>query len=186
MKTGIRSFAAAAVLALTLAACGGDGDDGTEAADDTTTTESGDGTTTEPDTSTTEELSPEDRVWADLTAAMDVVVEVSAAPDPESPDLERHFTGESLSGIQDSIRDLQAGGAGATVTMSPHRYSVNVGGELATVDYCYTSETVYLDTAGNPAGTENTSMRGTAQMELIDDIWKIAEQEFTQEECPAS
>jgi hypothetical protein len=30
-----------------------------------------------------------------------------------------------------------------------------------------------------------TAMRGTAQMQRIDDIWKIAEQTFTPEECPS-
>jgi hypothetical protein len=131
---------------------------------------------------------PEEQAWNDLVGATEVVTEVSADPDPDAPELARHFTGESLAGMQDAMRDLQAAGSGAETSIEVHRYSVDLTGEAtATVEYCYRSTTQHLDTAGNITGSvEEASMRATAQMQHVDDIWKIAEQTFTPEECPAS
>lgn len=179
----------AALIALTLglSACGSDDDPDSDdtRSDAPTTTESG-GAESGSDETTTTTLPPEDQAWADLIAATEVVAALSAAPNPDAPELAQHFTGESLAGMQSTMRDLQAGG-GAITTIQPHRYSVTVVGDTATVDYCYSSNTSYLDTAGNQTGaTEVTAMRGTAQMQHVDDIWKIAEQTFTPEECPSS
>jgi hypothetical protein len=189
MRTIQRALVATllALLVLGLAACGGD--DGDTSSDDSTTSAQPDDetTTTTAATTTTAPVPVEDQVWGELTAAMQAVATVSAAPDPDAPELVRHFTGESLAGIQSTMRDLAAGGSGANTAIEPHRYSVTVVGDTATVDYCYTSNTTYLDTAGQASGgVEVTSMRGTAQMQRIDDVWKIAQQTFSPEECPAS
>jgi hypothetical protein len=178
---------AAALIALTLGftACGGDDAGGDDTRSDAPTTTEPDGES-DGDDETTTTLPPEEQAWADLTAATAAVAALSAAPNPDAPELAQYFTGESLAGMQSTMRDLQAGGAAQT-SIQPHRYSVTVVGDTATVDYCYSSNTTYLDTAGNPTGaTEATAMRGTAQMERIDDMWKIREQAFTPEECPSS
>ncbi len=173
-------------VALGLTACGGGNDPDRDTRSDAPTTTGSDDETAETDESTTTTLPPEDQAWADLTAATEVVATLSAAPDPDAPELAQHFTGASLAGMQSTMRDLQAGG-GAITSIQPHRYSVTAVGDTATVDYCYSSNTSYLDTAGNQTGaSEVTAMRGTAQMQRIDDIWKIAEQTFTPEECPSS
>jgi len=188
LSTRARSSMVAALIALTLGftACGGDGDgDGDDTRSDAPTTTEPDGDATEDDETTTA-LPPEDQAWADLTAATAAVAALSAAPNPDAPELAQYFTGESLAGMQSTMRDLQAGGAAQT-SIEPHRYSVTVVGDTATLDYCYSSNTTYLDTAGNPTGApEVTAMRGTAQMERIDDMWKIRDQSFTPEECPSS
>jgi hypothetical protein len=189
LSTRARSSMAAALIALMLGltACGGgDDNDSDDTRSDAPTTTESDDEAVEDDETTTTTLPPEEQAWADLTAATTVVATLSAAPNPDAPELAQHFTGESLSGMQATMRDLQAGG-GADTSIQPHRYSVTVVGDTATVDYCYTSNTTYLDTAGNPTGaSEATSMRGTAQMQHVDDMWKIAEQTFTPEECPSS
>jgi hypothetical protein len=179
---------AAALIAVTLglSACGGGDDPDDDTRSDAPTTTESDDDAAEADETTTTTLPPEEQAWADLTAATEAVATLSAAPNPDAPELVQYFTGESLAGMQSTMRDLQAGG-GAITSIQPHRYSVTVVGDTATVDYCYSSNTSYLDTAGNETGgTEVSSMRGTAQMQRIDDIWKIAEQTFTPEECPSS
>ena len=172
MRSPRRALAAAtiAVLLSALAACGGDdGDDSTAVDDlDTSTTEADDAATGDETTTT---LTPEAQAWSDLDAGYQAVATLSATPDPASPELERHFTGESLAGFQDTMRDLQVGGAAQT-TVTLHQYSVSVGG---------------IDTAGNLAGPpEVTSMRATSQLELIDGTWKMSRSTSEPEQCPAS
>ena len=182
-----RALAAAtiAILLSALAACGGDdGDDSTAVDDlDTSTTEADDAATGDETTTT---LTPEAQAWSDLDAGYQTVAALSATPDPASPELERHFTGESLAGFQDTMRDLQVGGAAQT-TVTLHQYSVSVGGSSATADYCFVDTTQRLDTAGNLAGPpEVTSMRATSQLELIDGTWKMSRSTSEPEQCPAS
>jgi hypothetical protein len=177
-------MAVAAALAVSSGACGGD-DEGDASDTDANASESGDDTTTSSEATTTT-LTPEEAVWRDVVAGSDALSAVSAAPDPEAPDLLRYYTGESLAGLQDAMRDLQAGGAVDT-SAELHRYSVAVAGETASADYCFVDTTQRLTTAGDPVGPpEVTSMRSTAQLELVDDVWKISQQTFTPEECPAS
>ena len=177
----VLAMAVAAALAVS-GACGGDeGDEGDTDAD---ALESGDDTTTSSEATTTT-LTPEDAVWRDVVAGSDALSAVSAAPDPEAPDLLRYYTGDSLAGLQDAMRDLQSGGAVDT-SAELHRYSVAVAGETATVDYCFVDTTQRLTTAGDPIGPpEVTSMRSAAQLELVEDVWKISQQTLTPEECPA-
>lgn len=177
------SVALATALAVAAAACGG-GDEDTSRSDDSTANED-DSSTTEVD-STTTTLSPEDQAWADLEAGSEAFSAVAADPDPEAPELVRYFTGDSLAGVQGLMRDLQAGTGGSINSVELHRYSVTVVGRTATVDYCFVDSSQHLDTAGNPSGPPSeSSMRSTAQMELIDGVWKLAQENLTPEECPA-
>ena len=187
MRRTIRALALAAgglVVLGSLTACGGDDDGGDASAVedlDTTTTEAGG----DPD-STTTTLVPEEAAWADLTAGYQAVAALSAAPDPASPQLEKYYTGDALAGLQNTMRDLQAGGAAQT-TVDLHQYSVSVGGDAATVDYCFVDTTQRLDTSGQPTGTpEVTSMRANAQLQLIDGTWKLSQTTIEPEQCPGS
>jgi hypothetical protein len=183
MKPAGRALAAAAgaLMVLGIAACGGDDDDDASAdaggqLDETTTTED----------VTTTTLAPEQQVWSDLEAGYQAVASVAGRPDPDAPELAAHFTGESLQGFQDAMRDLQAGGASST-TISLHQYSVAVGGTIAQVDYCFVDTSQHLDATGNPAGApEVTSMRANAQMEHVDGTWKMSSSTIEPEQCPAS
>ena len=177
--------AVAIMVVLGLASCGGDDD--SETSESSTTTTESEPSSTEEATTTTEPLPPEEQAWADLEAGSQAFSAVAAAPDPDAPELLRYFTGESLAGVQSLMRDLQAGSGGSINSVQLHRYSVTVASETATVDYCFIDSSQRLDTSGNPTGEpEVTSMRSTAQMELIDDIWKLAQETLTPEECPAS
>jgi hypothetical protein len=177
-------MAVAVALAVSSGACGGD-DEGDASGTDANDLESDDGTTTSSEATTTT-LTPEEAVWRDIVAGSDALSAVSAAPDPEAPDLLRYYTGDSLAGLQDAMRDLQAGGA-ADTSAELHRYSVAVAGETATADYCFVDTTQRLTTEGVPIGPPTvTAMRSAAQLELIDDVWKISQQTLTPEECPAS
>ena len=186
MRSRGRALALASVLMMPVlaAACGGDGD-----ADDSSAVEDLDTTTTPGDDdagTTTTTLVPEEAAWADLSAGYQAVATLSATPDPASPELERYFTGEALTGLQETMRDLQAGGAAQT-TVTLHQYSVSVGGDVATADYCFVDTTQHLDTSGQPAGApEVTSMRATADLELTDGTWKMSNSTIAPEQCPAS
>ncbi len=187
MRTHARALAGAVAImvVLGLASCGGDDD--SETSESSTTTTESEPSSTEEATTTTEPLPPEEQAWADLEAGSQAFSEVAAAPDPDAPELLRYFTGESLAGVQSLMRDLQAGSGGSINSVELHQYSVTVVGETATVDYCFVDSSQRLATSGNTTGApEVTSMRSTAQMELIDDIWKLAQETLTPEECPAS
>ena len=187
MRRPTRALATVAVALLALgspAACGGDDDDG-----DASAVEDLDATTTEAGAdaeATTTTLVPEEAAWADLSAGYEAVAALSATPDPASPQLEQYYTGDALAGLQDAMRDLQAGGAAQT-TVTLHQYSVSVGGDAATADYCFVDTTQRLDTSGQPSGTpEVTSMRANAQLQLMDGTWKMSRTTIEPERCPAS
>jgi hypothetical protein len=171
------------ILALGIVACGGG--DSTDASERSTTTESTP-SSTEAETTTTAPVPPEDQAWADLEAAYAAFSAVAAAPDPDSPELARYYTGESLASVQQTMRDLKAGTGGSVNSVQLHRYSVSVVGDTATADYCFIDSSQHLDSAGNPVeAPELTSMRANSQMQHIDGVWKLAQQTFTPEECPA-
>lgn len=172
------------IVVLGIAACGG-GDDSTDASEGSNATESTP-SSTEAETTTTEPVPPEEQAWADLQAAYAAFSAVAATPDPDSPELSRYFTGESLTGVQQTMSDLKAGTGGSINSVQLHRYSINVAGETATADYCFIDSSQHLDSGGNPIEEPRlTSMRANAQMQHIDGVWKLAEQTFTPEECPA-
>jgi len=176
--------AVAALVVLGLAACGGDDDESDATADDAGSAEQADDTTSTEATTTT--LTPEQQVWSDLEAGYQAVATLAARPDPDAPELAAYYTGESLQGFQDTMRDLQAGGATAT-TISLHQYGVSVAGTVAQVDYCFVDTSQRLDTSGNAAGApEVTSVRANAQMEQVDGTWKMSNSTIEPEQCPVS
>lgn len=171
---------AVALMVLGAAACGGDDDDASADADGDV-----DETATSEEVTTTT-LAPEQQVWRDLEAGYQAVASLAGQPDPDAPELAAHFSGETLQGFQDAMRDLQAGGASST-TITLHQYSVAVGGTTAQVDYCFVDTSQHLDATGNPAGApEVTSMRANAQMEHVDGKWKMSSSTIEPQECPAS
>lgn len=191
MTRRMRALVAATTVLValgSLAACGDDGGDEPTTdigADDTSADGSAGSESTGEDESTSTTLSPEDQVWEHLNAGYTAVAELSAAPDPDAPELAKYHTGDALSGLQDTMRDLRAGG-GAETTVTLHRYSVSVTGETATAEYCFVDTSQYLDTAGNPAGEpEVTSMRANAELQLIDGTWKMSQSTIEPERCPA-
>ena len=127
---------------------------------------------------------PEEAAWADLEPATGGAA-LSAAPDLASRAREV-LRRRRVDRLQDTIRDLQAGGGGPT-TVDLHQYSVSVGGDTAPVGYCFVDTTQRLDTSGQPTGTpEVTSMRANAQLQLIDGTWKLSETTIGPEQCPGS
>jgi hypothetical protein len=178
---------AGALMVLGVVACGGDDDDSGEASaveDLDTTTEAGDdaGSTT----STT--LSPEDQVIADYTAASAAFSAAANPPNPDSPDLEAHFTGASLSRYQDALRSLQAAGATAQNTVEHHPIDVTVTGETAQLEDCFVDTTQQFNAATGEAlgGPSTTTLHVEVTLQLIDGVWKVAERSERSDPCTPS
>jgi hypothetical protein len=192
MRTHARALAGAGVLLLVLglAACGDDGgaddgsstDTGEETADDTTTTEADAGSTT----STTEQLSPEEEVIRDYEAAYVAAATALNPPNPDSPELPAHFTGEALASHQSTIRSMQSGGAAADSIVEHRPSNVVITGETATLRDCFVDTTQMIDlTSGQPAGQPTvTTLHVDVELERVDGTWKVARRSERTDPCP--
>lgn len=171
------------VLAIVLLA--GCSDDGSSA-DPTTTSESS--TTTEattttavPDTTTTSEpATDEEQILAAVDGFWQVLLDSSAPPDPEHPDLERYMTGAQLERSQAVVENRLRLGQ-AVRPAEPSRYAhenelVTVDGANATVTSCEIDDLVLYDLASGMVLNDATYTREwTLRLEMAAGSWKIAD-----------
>ena len=187
MRTHARSLAAAVViLVLGLAACGDDDDSETS---DATTTTAADTSNTEAtddaETTTTTPLSPEDEVLRDYAAANASFSAAANPPNPDSPDLAAHYTGVSLTRVQNNLRGVQSTGAGMQNSVELHPSGVSITGDVAVLVDCFIDRTQMVDLAtGQPVGQAGeTTVHVDVRLERVDGVWKIAEQTEKPESC---
>jgi|GEM_PF-4060478 len=172
----------AAVLVALLAACSGGGGD---AAVTTTTA------TTLPASSapTTTTLSPEAEVEAAYLAYWKMVDRLSAAPDPNDPELEQRAVDPVLSSARDVLTTSAARGE-VTVTPPNAEYShsiqsIELHGTEATVRDCSVDDQVVLNRDGQVIDGAVTTKHYIATLVRTGAVWKVSDVKIVEQAAGA-
>lgn len=184
--------AAVGVLALSVAACGGDGDDAAEGSDtDTTDTTEAEEATAAGDATAGETVSQEDLDQAVLDA-YEASEEASLAaydpPNPDHADLLATHVGERLTISQDHLRDLQERGVSWIGTSESSSTVMSRDEHNAVVRVCVLDDLTEVNTeSGNVVDDFSDHPRSPAHLDItmrqVDGIWKAAETDDLEEPC---
>lgn len=173
-----RIAAMALTITLLFGACSdsGGGEASTTVAESTTTAEP---TTTVAETTTTVST-VEDEIEAAYRAHWDAYVEIFAAPDPNNPLIDQHFTGDAKQAVLDAIARHLIDGTAVRAPDDPADFaqdvlSVDVDGGEAQVISCVVDGLVVVDSATGTAINDNlVTLRRATTMLLSDGRWKVS------------
>ena len=165
-----RLVAAALAVAVVCGAATGCGDDPEEERDPGAEgAGEGDATgTSEPDDAGAAAVAAYEANWSNLLAAAD-------PPDPESPALDEHATGEMLAHFRDTLERYAAEGLVLRGTMEFDAEAVEVTEERAVVEDCGLDKTeVVVAATGDVANASDDEPDGTrADLVMEDGVWKV-------------
>lgn len=172
---------ASVALALAATACGSSGAD-TDAVAAPTTEAAPTTTTTAPPTTTTAAPTEEEVVVATVEAAWSMLKRVSAAPDPDHPELTQYLTGAQLEKTKAAMAEWasknQAVRDGPNDRWEHRPVLVSLDGDTALVSDCAIDDTwlIQLDDTGSEVGLVNGDEvveQWSIQLERSDDGWRV-------------
>ena len=175
-----RTFAAALVVALAMAASACSGDSKSSSA----TTTSRPPTTTSTSGPTTSSSAPDDTaVRSAYDAANRAFIDAAAIPDPDLPAIATTHTGPMLDQRHEVLRALKADGR--VIRYPPNSQyrivveSVRTQNDVSRLQFCAVDDGQRVDARTGEVISQGVfTARGEAALRLEDGVWKLAEQKF--------